>query len=166
MTDNKSEAYGRHYLEGFRQRATDLRRELDIAENRLAVAESQFAAGRMVTGFPTGESPIERVLSGKAGKAAECGPASRECSSRKRVMADPQTAEACWNISGRHCPPKAACHYPLHCVLDAGEHTGAKNTEQAIDVLIDALRDGTMKPNRTWAIAMSALLRRREQPNA
>lgn len=45
---------------------------------------------------------------------------------------------------------------------EAQPQTTTENTERAIDVLIAAVRDGVMKPNRTWATAMSALLRRKE----
>ena len=65
----KIEAYGRYYLEGFRMRVSDLRRELARAEEKLLNSESQFATGRMVTGYPTGESPIERMLEGPKQKS-------------------------------------------------------------------------------------------------
>ena len=37
-----------------------------------------------------------------------------------------------------------------------------RRVNRAIDMLIDAVRDGHSRPDRTWATAMHALFKRRE----
>lgn len=50
----KCEAYAQYYLDRFRRDVQAKREALNRAEIKLAIAEAEFAAGKMVTGEPDG----------------------------------------------------------------------------------------------------------------